>query len=164
MPRRMIALAACVPMVLSLGACGGSDQTPTDSSSPALAPVITIVATPAEAAAAPSSDPGYQFAASYTLTLTETAGVVATIRTVSANVQQSSGGVVVPPPTGLSVAFRYELQSSGNRIDGNGTATMSVSFSYTLPQPGQEALTSVTVNFSDALGRPYSQTVQVKVV
>ena len=164
MPRRMIALAACLPMLLSLGACGGSGEVPTDSSSPVAAPVVTIVATPAEAAAAPSTDPGYQFAASYTLTLTETAGVAVTIRGVSANVQQSAGGVVVPPPTGLSVAFRYELLSSSNRIDGKGTATMSVSFSYTLPQPGQEALTSVTVNFTDVAGRPYSQTVQVKVV
>lgn len=164
MLRRMIPLGALLGLALSLGACGGSDETPTDSSSPAPTPVVTIVATPAEAAAVPSSDPGYQFAASYMLTLTETAGVAVTIRGVSANVQQSSGGVVVPPPTGLSVAFRYELQASSNRIDGNGKATMSVSFSYTLPQPGQEALTSVTVNFIDAAGQPYSQTVQVKVV
>jgi hypothetical protein len=41
---------------------------------------------------------------------------------------------------------------------------MNVSFLYTLPQPGQEALTSVTFTFVDDLGTIYTQTVQVKVV
>jgi hypothetical protein len=150
--------------MVSLSGCGGSDQTPTDSSTPPPSPVITIVATPSEAAAGPSSDPGYEWATSYSLSLTETAGVAVTIRSVSANVQQSSGGVVVTPPAGLSVAFRYELKTSGNRLAANGTAAMNVSFLYTLPQPGQEALTSVTFTFVDDLGGVYSQTVQVKVV
>jgi len=163
MLRRMTALAASLLMV-SLSGCGGSGETPTDSSTPPPAPVITIVATPSEAAAGASSDPGYEWATSYALSLTETAGVAVTIRSVSANVQQASGGVVVTPPAGLSVAFRYELKSSGNRLAANGTAAMTVSFRYTLPQPGQEALTSVTFTFVDDLGGVYSQTVQVKVV
>lgn len=162
MSRRMMAAAVSL-LLLSGGGCG-SDETPTDSSSPAPEPVITIVANPSEAAASASTDPGYQFATSYALTLTETAGVAVTIRSVSANVQQSSGGVVVTPPAGLSVLFRYELRSSGNRLPAGGTATMTVSFLYTLPQPGQEALTSVSFTFVDDIGAVYSQTVQVKVV
>ena len=163
MLRKMMAAGGAL-LLLAVGGCGRSDETPTDSSTPPPAPVITIVATPFEAAAGASSDPGYEWATSYSLSLTETAGVAVTIRSVSANVQQSSGGVVVTPPAGLSVAFRYEVKTSGNRLAANGTAAMSVSFLYTLPQPGQEALTSVTFTFVDDLGATYSQTVQVKVV
>jgi hypothetical protein len=158
----MKATAAAL-LLLFLAGCG-SGETPTDAPTPTPTPVITITASPAEAAAGESSDPGYQFAASYTLSLTETAGVAVTIRSVNANVQQSSGGVVVPPPTGTSVAFRYEVKSSGNRLPASGTAAVTVSFLYTLPQPGQEALTSVTFSFLDDLGGVYSQTVSVKVV
>jgi hypothetical protein len=159
----MRVLAAGLPLLLALGACGGSTPPPT-AASPPPTPVVTIVATPSEAAAGPSDDPGYEFSAVYTLTLTETAGVAVTIRSVSGTVQQASGGVVVPPPTGTSVAFRYEVKSAGNRLTANGTTTMSVSFLYTLPQPGQEALTSVSFTFVDDSGGTYPQTVTVKVV
>lgn len=150
-------------LLLFLAGCG-SGETPTDAPTPTPTPVITIVASPTEAAAGASADPGYQFAASYTLNLTETAGVAVTIRSVTANVQQSSAGVVVPPPAGTSVAFRYDVKSSGNRLPASGTAAMTLSFQYTLPQPGQEALTSVTFGFIDDVGGVYSQTVSVKVV
>jgi hypothetical protein len=150
-------------LLLFLTGCG-SGETPTVTATPTPTPVITIVASPTEAAAGESTDPGYQFAASYTLNLTETAGVAVTIRSVNANVQQSSAGVVVPPPTGTSVAFRYDVKSSGNRLPASGTAAMTVSFLYTLPQPGQEALTSVSFTFVDDGGGIYSQTVSVKVV
>jgi hypothetical protein len=161
-------LAVAVPLaVLALGGCGGgnSPTTPTASPTPSTAPVITFALNPPEGAPSEaSSDPGYQYSTAFTLTLTETAGVAVTIRSISANLQQAAGGIVVTPPTGLSEAFRYQVRSPGNQIAANGNITVDFSFFYTLPQPGQEAL--VTVNFTvlDAAGNAYTQTSQVKVV
>ena len=150
---------------LSLGACGGSGTTtPTPSPTPTTTPVVTIVASPTEGASTASTDPGYQWATSFSLTLTESAGVTLNIRSISANLQQAAGGIVVTPPTGLAEAFRYEVKSPSNRLDANGKITIGFTFLYTLPQPGQEALVTVTLNLYDDLGNAYPQTVKVKVV
>jgi hypothetical protein len=165
MLRRAMTVAATLA-ALSLGACGGSDTTtsPTASPSPTAAPVVTIVANPAEAPITASTDPGYEWATSFSLTLTESAGVAVNIRSVSATLQQAAGGIVVTPPTGLAEAFRYEVKSPSNRLEANGTLTIGFTFLYTLPQPGEEALVTVTVNLYDDLGSAYPQTVKVKVV
>jgi len=165
MLRRAMTVAATLA-ALSLGACGGSDTTtsPTASPSPTATPVVTIVANPAEAPITASTDPGYQWATSFSLTLTESAGVAVNIRSVSATLQQAAGGIVVTPPTGLAEAFRYEVKSPSNRLEANGTLTIGFTFLYTLPQLGEEALVTVTVNLYDDLGSAYPQTVQVKVV
>ncbi len=163
--RRTMVMAATLA-TLSLGACGGSNATtsPTASPSPTTAPVVTIVANPAAAPVTASTDPGFQWATSFSLTLTESAGVAVNIRSVSANLQQAAGGIVVTPPTGLAEAFRYEVKSPSNRIEANGTITIGFTFLYTLPQPGEEALVTVTLNLYDDSGTAYPQTVQVKVV
>jgi hypothetical protein len=163
---RRAMMVAGVLAALSLGACGGSDTTtsPTASPSPTAVPVVTTVASPAEAAVIASTDPAYQWATSFSLTLTETAGVAANLRSISANLQQAAGGIVVTPPTGLAEAFRYEVKSPSNRLEASGTLTIGFTFLYTLPQPGQEALITVTLNLYDDLGNAYPQTVQVKVV
>ena len=164
MLRRTMAVAGAVA-ALTLAACGGdSTTTPTATPTPAPAPVITIVASPSEAAATPSADPGYQWTASFSVTLTESAGVALTVRSVNVNVQQAAGGIVVTPPTGLSEAFRYQIKSPGNRLPGNGTLTLDVTVLYTLPQPGQEALTTVSFTLVDDSGTVGTQTTQVKVV
>ena len=163
---RRTTMVAATLAALSLGACGGSNSTtsPTASPSPTTPPVVTIVANPAESTVTVSTDPGYQWATSFSLTLTESAGVAVNIRSVSANLQQASGGIVVTPPTGLAEAFRYEVKSPGNRLEANGTLTIGFTFLYTLPQPGQEALVTVTLNLYDDSGTAYPKTVQVKVV
>jgi hypothetical protein len=163
--RRATTVAAALA-ALSLGACGGSDTTtsPTASPTPTATPVVTIVTNPAEAPITVSSDPGYQWATSFSLTLTESAGVAVNIRSVSANLQQAAGGIVVTPPPGLAEAFRYEVKSPSNRLEASGTLTIGFTFLYTLPQPGEEALVTVTLNLYDDSGNAYPQTVQVKVV
>jgi hypothetical protein len=163
---RRTTMVAATLAALSLGACGGSNTTttPTASPSPTTAPVVTIVANPTEAPVSASTDPGYQWATSFSLTLTESAGVAVNIRSVSANLQQAAGGIVVTPPTGLAEAFRYEVKSPSNRISANGTITIAFTFLYTLPQPGEEALVTVTLNLYDDSGIAFPQTVRVKVV
>jgi hypothetical protein len=159
-------MVAATLAVVALAACGGSDTTtsPTASPTPTAVPVVAIVADPAEAPITASTDPGYQWATSFSLTLTESAGVAVNIRSVSANLQQAAGGIVVTPPTGLAEAFRYEIKSPSNRIEANGTIKIGFTFLYTLPQPGQEALVTVTLNLYDDSGNAYPKTAQVKVV
>ena len=163
--RRAMMVAAALA-ALSLGACGGSGTTtsPTASPTPTATPVVTIVTNPPEAPITASTDPGYQWATSFSLTLTESAGVAVNIRSVNANLQQAAGGIVVTPPTGLAEAFRYEVKSPSNRLEASGTLTISFTFLYTLPQPGEEALVTVTLNLYDDSGNAHPQTVQVKVV
>jgi hypothetical protein len=163
---RTMTVAAALA-ALSVGACGGSSTsptTPTASASPTTAPILTIVTNPSPALVTPSTDPAYQWSTSFSLTLTESAGVAVTVRSLSANLQQSAGGIVVTPPTGLAEAFRYQVKSSGNRVDPNGTMTIGFTFLYTLPQPGQEALVTITLNCFDDSGNAYPQTVMVQVV
>jgi len=160
-------MAVVVPLaVLGLAGCGGnsSPTTPTPSPSPSATPVITITSTPPDAVAGASTDPGYEFGTTFTVTLTETAGVAATVRSISANLQQAAGGIVVTPPAGLSEAFRYQVRSTGNHIAANGTLSMDFIFYYTLPQPGQEALVTLTFSLVNDAGTLASQTFQVKVV
>jgi hypothetical protein len=160
--RRCMALMAMVA-ALPLGACGGSTS-PSDSATPAPTPIVAIVPDPSPAAAGPSSDPGYQWSTSFTLTLTETAGVAVSIRSLSANLQQASGGGAVTPPAGLAEAFRFQVRAPANRLEANGRMALGMSFFYTLPQPGQEALVTVTFTLIDDLGNLYPQAVQVRVV
>ncbi|HEY2943698.1 MAG TPA: hypothetical protein VGN09_14795 [Vicinamibacteria bacterium] len=165
MARRTTMVAAALT-ALALGACGGSNTTtsPTASPTPTTAPVITIVTDPSPAPITASTDPAFEWETSFSLTLTESAGVAVNIRSISANLQQAAGGIVVTPPTGLAEAFRYEVRSPSNRIAANGTITIAFTFLYTLPQPGQEALVTVTLNLYDDSGSAHPQTVQVKVV
>ena len=150
---------------LSVGACGGSSSTgPSSTATPSPSNPPSITLTPSAAPITASSDPGYQWSTSFTVTLTETAGVAVTIRSVSATLQQASGGIVVTPPAGLSEVYRYEVKSPGNRLAANGTLAIGFRFLYTLPQPGQEALVTITLSTFDDRGAAFPQTVQVKVV
>lgn len=157
------ATAVLILAALSLGACGDSTA-PTDSATPTPTPIVAIVPDPSPAPAGPSSDPGYEWSTSFTLTLRETAGVAVSIRAVNANLQQASGGGAVTPPAGLSEAFRFQVRAPANRLEASGSMAVGMSFFYTLPQPGQEALVTVTFTLVDDLGNLFPQAVQVRVV
>jgi hypothetical protein len=149
---------------LAVGACGGSTTSPTPTTTPSPSAPPTITNTPSAAPVTESTDPNYQWMSSFTVTMVESAGVAVTIRSISATLQQAAGGIIVTPPTGLVEVYRYEVKSPTNRLDANGTLTIAFTFLYTLPQPGQEALVTITLNCYDDAGNAYPQTVQVKVV
>lgn len=155
---------AAVLAAMVLGACGDSTTSPTSTATPSPSAPPTITNTPSAAPVTTSTDPNYQWMSSFTVTMVESAGVAVTIRSISATLQQAAGGIVVTPPTGLVEVYRYEVKSSTNRLDANGTLTISFTFLYTLPQPGDEALVTITLNCYDDAGNAYPQTVQVKVV
>ena len=161
---RQTTMVAATLAALSLGACGGSNTTTTPTASPSPSTPPTITLTPSAAPVTASADPNYQWSSSFTVTMVESAGVAVTIRSVSATLQQAAGGIIVTPPTGLAEVYRYEVKAPTNRLDANGTLTIAFTFLYTLPQPGSEALVTITLNCYDDGGNAYPQTVQVKVV
>src|SRR5262245_16116016 len=111
---------AAVPvLVLLLGGCGGDESTdptgvatPSPSASPVTVTVSGVTAAGDVATASPSSDSRYTWSARFTVTLSETAGVAATVRSLAANLQQAAGGIVITPPAGQSESFRFTVDAA----------------------------------------------------
>jgi hypothetical protein len=163
---------AAVPvLVLLLGGCGGDDSTtptsgasPSPSASPVTVAVSGVEASGDTATATPSSDSNYTWSARFTVTLTETAGVAATVRSLAANLQQAAGGIVITPPAGQSEKFRFNVNAGSNALPANGALPLEFEFFYTLPNGGRQALVTVTFNLVDANGAAIQVSTQVKVV
>lgn len=87
------------------------------------------------------------------------------ITSITAKVEQASGGIVTPP-TGGDIEHYDSVMSNSTGTTFGGTNT-STSFNYdvwySLPSGGKEALVSVTVSFKDDDGQTFSKTVKVKV-
>ena len=163
---------AAVPvLVLLLGGCGGDDSTtpttgasPSPSASPVTVTVSGVQASGDTATATPSSDSNYTWSARFTVTLAETAGVAATVRSLAANLQQAAGGIVITPPAGQSEKFRFNVNAGSNALPANGSLPLEFEFFYTLPNGGRQALVTVTFNLVDANGASIQVSTQVKVV
>jgi hypothetical protein len=164
----MVWVATPLAILCSSG-CGKDTTTETvtsastTSTTSTTSAAVTGVADVDPAVARPSSDTAYQWSTSFTVTLTETAGVATTIRSLSADLQQAAGGIVIVPPTGLDESFRFQVRASGNRLDAKGTTTVAFDFSYSLPNGGREALVTVTFNLTDDNGATAQVVIQVKV-
>jgi hypothetical protein len=105
----------------------------------------------------------YPWKTSFAVTITETAGVGRDITAVSVRVQQASGGIVITP-TGTDIEhYNYTSHASNNRIDANGSATVSFDVWYDLPNKGREALVTTTFSFTDDNDASFSESASVKV-
>lgn len=162
---------AAVPLaVLLLGGCGKDSTSPSSTASPSPSPspvtvtVSGVTASGDTATATPSSDSAYTWSASFTVTLKETAGVAATVRSLAANLQQAAGGIVITPPTGQAEKFRFNVGAGTNTLPANGELPIDFQFFYTLPNGGRQALVSVTFNLVDTNGAQIQVTATVKVV
>jgi len=157
-------------LVLLLHGCGDDSTTPSSGASPSPSPspvtvtVSGVTASGDTATASPSSDSGYTWSARFTVTLAETAGTAATVRSLAANLQQAAGGIVITPPTGQSEKFRFEVNAGTNALGANGSLPLDFQFFYTLPNGGRQALVTVTFNLNDANGAAIQVSATVKVV
>lgn len=163
--------AAAPLLVLLLNGCGGDESTspsggasPSPSPSPVTVTVSGVTASGDTATATPSSDPAYTWSATFTVTLTETAGVAATVRSLAANLQQAAGGIVITPPAGLSEKFRFNVNAGTNALAASGTLPIDFEFFYTLPNGGRQAKITITFSLSDANGAQIQVTATVNVV
>ena len=167
MVRRPVTFLASLTL-LCLGACGSdtttsSTSTSTSSSSSTTSTAVTAVVTPDPAQAIPSTDPNYKWQTSFTVALTETAGVATTVKSLTANLQQAAGGIIITPPSGITETFRQDVNVlTTNRIDAKGNIAIAFVFYYTLPNGGRESLVTVTFNLTDDNSNSSTVTAQVR--
>ncbi len=166
-PGTVIERRALILSALAAFACNDkSTSGPTDTSSPGTttpATPPTATATPDPATAVGSSDRGYTWQATFAVTLTETAGLVTTVKSLSANLQQAAGGIIITPPSGITETYRYQVRAGTNQIGANATLPVEFDFFYTLPNGGRQALITLTFNMTDSNGAGTTVTLQVKV-
>jgi len=107
----------------------------------------------------------YQYRSNFTVTIQETGGKALDITQLNATVQQSAGGIVIPPSGGQQIYYKFNSTAATNHINAKGTADVIFDVYYTLPSGGKEALVTVAFNFQDTASPPnaYSQSIGVKV-
>ena len=160
--RRALILSALAAFACSDNSPSGSSGT-TTTTTPAAASPATATATPDPATAVGSSDRNYTWQATFAVALTETAGLVTTVKSLSATLQQAAGGIIITPPTGITETYRYQVRAGTNQIGANATLPVEFDFFYTLPNGGRQALVTLTFNLVDSNGAGTTVTLQVKV-
>ncbi len=164
---RKLSLWALPALVLWMPGCGTTATSPTDATvaaSPTPTPAtstVSITTTPSTVIVAPSVDTGYAWSGSFVATISNTNTSPITIRSITADLQQSSGGIVITPITGTDESFRYSVRAPGNRVDVNSTMAIPFTFFYSLPNGGREALVSLAFTVTTDTGASGSVTATV---
>ena len=137
-------------------------SSPTDPSATSAA--VTLTASPDPTSALPSTGVTYTIVGDanhpdqikeypwrthFSVNMSETNGVGLDITSISVKVQQAAGGIITPPTTGQIEHYQFTSQSSGNRLEGHGTAVVGFDVWYDLPNLGREAVITVIITFLD---------------
>jgi hypothetical protein len=141
--------------LLILAACGNSSPT----SSTGIAQVQLSVS-PSTPAAQSSTNSQFQYEVDFTLDLTETGGVAATIEQVSGTVDEVVGGIAVDTGTVLD---EIQVNSNSNRLDAGGSLNLPFQVFYTLPGGGTTAQIILTLDILDDNGYQVGGTVALDV-
>mgnify|MGYP000346382855 CR=1 FL=1 len=151
-------------LVVFSGACGDdTTTTPTETTTTAAAATVTATANPNPVVASASGEAAYTWSGSFVVTVTNTNTTPLTIRSITTDLQQSSGGIVITPVTGTDESFRFDVRAPGNRIDVNGSMAIPFTFHYTLPNGGREALVSLSFAVATDGGASGSVTASVTI-
>lgn len=152
-----------LPALLFTAACGKDTTTsPTDTGT-TTTPTATVTATanPSPVTAVASSESAYTWSGSFVATIANTNTSPLTIKSITADLQQSSGGIVITPATGTDEAFRFDVRAPGNRVDVNANMAIPFTFHYTLPNRGREAIVSLAFSVTTDAGASGSVTTTV---
>jgi hypothetical protein len=106
----------------------------------------------------------YPWKTSFTVTITETAGVGRNVAGITCTVQQATGGIVITPTGGDKEYYKCDPHASGNRIEPKGSVSVSFDVWYDLPNKGREALVTATFSFLDDNSQSFSEATSVKVL
>jgi hypothetical protein len=145
-------LWALPALILFTSGCGSDTATsPTTTSTSATTTTegtatVTIVITPDPVTANVSPDGGYSWSGAFVATVSNTNTTPITIKSISADLQQSSGGIVIVPLPDTDESFRFDVRAPFNRIDLNSSMAIPFTFFYTLPNRGREALVSLSMS------------------
>jgi hypothetical protein len=153
-----------VATVVGMAVCLCSCDTPTDSSSSTTSASVTLTGNPNPALAQPSTGRFYKvtystdkpdelreydWVASFGVNLTETGGVGLDITALSVKEQQAAGGIITPPTAGEVERYEYVSSSSGNRLEGKGSAVVNFDVWYDNPNLRRDAVVTVSFTFVD---------------
>ena len=160
---RRLSLWALPALVLFTAACGEDTTTsPTNTSTTTTATAtVTATANPSTVTASVSSDGAYTWSGSFVATIANTNTSPLTIRSITADLQQSSAGIVITPAAGTDEAFRFDVRAPGNRVDVNASMAIPFTFYYTLPNGGREAVVSLAFSVATDAGASGSVTTTV---
>ena len=150
-------------LVLFTSACGGTTATtPTapTTTTPATA-TVTVTASPETVTATASTVRAYTWSGSFVATVSNTNASPITIKSITTDLQQSSGGIAITPITGTDESFRFDVRAPGNRVDVNASMAIPFTFYYTLPNGGREALVSLSFSVTTDAGASGSVTASV---
>jgi hypothetical protein len=134
----------CVVPPLASSACNST----TTSANGGIAQVGVAVS-PTTITSQSSTNANYQYEADFTLNLTETGGVAATVTSISSDVAEVVGGIAVS--TG-NVVQEIQVNSTSNRLNANGTLSIPVQVFYTLPEGGSQAQVTIALAIVDDNG------------
>ena len=138
------AVVALVPLLAV--ACTSTPTSPTTA-------LITITAAPNPVVAVASPVAGFTWRATFTATVTESAGTAVTVNNIGADVKEASNGI--PVTTGGTVVkiVNTDATNQGKQtsqsIPAKGTFTIIFVIDYTLPNGGREAVVDIAVSGLD---------------
>ena len=150
------ALAFLLAVYPFMVGCNGTTTTAVDDV--IATAVITLEVNPDPVNAQPSTSSDFQWMASLTLTVSETAGVGGVIDSIFTEVNESSGGIVVG-----EAFFESSIDAETNRVDGNSSTHVRLDFFYTLIDDKREALVTIVVWFVDDNNFEIEATIRVSV-
>jgi hypothetical protein len=127
-----------------------------------IAAAITFQVEPDPVTAEESTDPAFQYFASFTTTLTQTATTGGTIGEVTAVVKEASDGVEVV--SDQPVTSHVDVVSGAERLEPGASVPITFRIAYALPGGGREALVDITVQFTADTGTVANAVKRVSVV
>lgn len=146
----------------------GCDQTsPSDTDDTATTTAtegtVTVTIAPDPVTAATSPDANFTWTGSFVATVSNTNTTPITINSISADLQQSSGGIVVTPIPDTDESFRFEVRAPHNRVDLSASMEIPFTFHYTLPNRGRESIVSLSLAVTTDEGASGTVTASVKI-
>lgn len=131
----------------------------TSPSTTTTATVLGLSASPNPATPDASTEAGYAWHGSFSVTAADTAGVGGTITSITAQLHESSSGIVIV--SGQTDLARIQVHSDSNVLPANGKNVITVGVDYKLPGGGREAVVDVSVALAGNNGLSQTSTVRV---
>jgi len=149
--------------------CGTTSTSPTETTSTDATTdaegeaTVTITISPSPTTATASIDRDFTWSGSFVATVSNTNTTPITINSIAADLQQSSGGIVITPIPDTDESFRFEVRAPFNRIDLNATMEIPFTFYYTLPNKGRESIVSLSMGVTTDEGVTGAVTATVRI-
>lgn len=156
-PTRLAGLSLLLAAAALSGGCEEDSPTEVDNAE------ITLTFAPDPIGAQPSPVAGFEWRASFTLTVSETEGVGGTITAVSTTLFEAAGGIIIGTPD-QDEDVAVSATAGSNRLEPRGATTIGFTVDYRLPGDHREALVQVTVTVEDDNDQVVSDTESVAVL